>query len=973
MGRQVSKPTMKEFMVFSMMTKKFAQNTVRSLLLAGFVFLSLAAAALFLNTGFARANRAPAEGQQISPLHPSYALLDKDGVNVLESGQAISTMQTCGSCHDADFIAEHSFHASAGLESFGDPGTSPLGNPWDTSTGMFGRWNPLTYRYLTPVGETPLDLTTPDWIKEFGSRHAGGGPAVLSRSGEPLTSLTPDASSPETAAMNPQNGELAAWDWNESGVVEMDCFLCHTPNPNLSARQAALTSGAFGWSATATILGNGVVRQDGSGYSYNSEAFTSDGELAEDYVQIQDPTNENCGACHGLVHSDPVEPLVAAACSTSDLRTDTTGQIISPQRIMDSGLNLASKGDLSRTWDVHAERVVACTDCHFSLNNPIYFQPSAESQPEHLTFDPRRLELGEYLYQPVHQFARGASSQSTIAPELKDTMRQCESCHSIEATHDWLPYKERHTAELSCESCHIPEIYFSALQQVDWTVIRTQNTPLVSYRGVEQCADALHMPAPEDGDQTFLISTSPRPAAQVNQLVTGYTPVLLSRTEADGRTRLAPYNLVTSWFWVYGDPQRPVPQASLEKAWMQSGAYAPEVITQFDSSGDGTLSNSELVIESEAQVQLIASRLADQGLQDPRIVGQVQPYSINHTVTHGDWVTRDCQTCHSRDSRLLEPMMLASYVPAGVLPEFVANTNVEMHGSLETNASGELYYQPDAGASGLYIFGSTRVPWVDILGSLAFVGVLLGIMVHGGVRFYSSLKAPHGTPKTEKVYMYTVYERLWHWLQTITIILLLFTGLVIHRPDIFALFSFRYVVLVHNVLAAILLINAFLALFYHLASGEIKQYIPRVGGFFDQAIVQAQFYMRGIFKGEHHPFEKTPERKLNPLQQVTYFGILNILLPLMVLTGILMWGVQQFPNLAESMGGLPFLAPFHTLIAWLFAAFIVAHVYLTTTGPAPMAGIKAMVVGWDDVEVIEPDEEAANDVDSDSSTSPDPA
>jgi thiosulfate reductase cytochrome b subunit len=216
--------------------------------------------------------------------------------------------------------------------------------------------------------------------------------------------------------------------------------------------------------------------------------------------------------------------------------------------------------------------------------------------------------------------------------------------------------------------------------------------------------------------------------------------------------------------------------------------------------------------------------------------------------------------------------------------------------------------------------------------------------------------------------MYTVYERFWHWLQTFTIILLLFTGLIIHRPDTFGIFSFRYVVLVHNILAVILLINAFLALFYHLASGEIKQYIPRVGGFFDQAIVQAMFYMRGIFKGEQHPFEKTTSNKLNPLQQVTYFGILNIFLPLMVITGILMWGVQEFPNLAESIGGLPFLAPFHTLIAWLFAAFIVAHVYLTTTGPAPTAGIKAMMVGWDDVEIAHTSEEDPNHVNHDSGT-----
>ena len=148
-----------------------------------------------------------------------------------------------------------------------------------------------------------------------------------------------------------------------------------------------------------------------------------------------------------------------------------------------------------------------------------------------------------------------------------------------------------------------------------------------------------------------------------------------------------------------------------------------------------------------------------------------------------------------------------------------------------------------------------------------------------------------------------------------------------------------------------------MSLFYHLASGEIRTFIPRPYGFFDQAIVQTLYYLKGIFKHEHHPFEKTPERKLNPLQQITYFGILNVLLPLQIGTGALMLGVQSFPKFETWLGGLPFLAPFHSLVAWTFAAFIIMHVYLTTTGHTPLANIEAMMVGWDEVEV--PDGEPA--------------
>jgi len=64
-----------------------------------------------------------------------------------------------------------------------------------------------------------------------------------------------------------------------------------------------------------------------------------------------------------------------------------------------------------------------------------------------------------------------------------------------------------------------------------------------------------------------------------------------------------------------------------------------------------------------------------------------------------------------------------------------------------------------------------------------------------------------------------------------------------------------------------------------------------------------------------------------------------------------MWGVQRWPQASSLLGGLPFLAPFHSLIAWLFASFIVAHVYLTTTGVTVFDDIRAMVTGYEQVEV----------------------
>lgn len=865
------------------------------------------------------------------PLHPNFALLDAAGNNVLETNEPISTMNTCGSCHDTAFIAEHSFHVDAGLSEMSAPGETGNGRSWDISTGTFGKWNPLVYHYLTPEGDDTVDLTTPGWLMLFSDRHVGGGPAVTSREGEPLLSLAPDTNSLDASAIDPATGEQVAWNWQESGVAEMDCFLCHLPEANNEARIATMQVGDFKWASTATLSGSEVVEMTPDGrFQYNPDAFDEDGLLLDGFVNVQDPTNANCGNCHGVVHTDLNTPLTLDSLQIGDWSTLTTGQIMSPQRLLNSGLNLADKETLSRSWDIHMERVVDCVDCHYALNNPVYYQESEEKQLDHLVFDPRRLDFGEYLYRPLHQFAKGESAQGTLAPQYDNTLRRCDACHSIEVTHNWLPYKDRHMDAISCESCHIGEIYAPALQSIDWTALQADGTPLSQYRGIEG------------------------QLGQPNSLITGYQPVLLPRKNADGSTTLAPHNLVSTWFWVYGEPERPVREQELQAAWFDGDDYADTVIALFDGDGNGRLDATELVLDSDAKVALITDRLAAQGLDNPRISGEIQPYSINHNVGRADWAIRDCGTCHGEDSRISQPLELAGYLPGGVQPTFINDSGSSFNGTLSVTDAGALQYTLQTSEAGLYILGHNAVNVIDWIGIILFLGVFAGVILHGGLRYAALRRQPPSEPKLRELYMYSVYERLWHWLQTIAILLLIVTGLIIHKPDKFGVFSFAYMVQIHNILAAILVINAFLSLFYHLASGEIKQYLPRPRGFFDQAIEQTMFYLRGIFRNEPHPFEKVPERKLNPLQQVTYFGILNVLLPLQILTGILMWGAQRWPEIAARLGGLLFLAPFHTLIAWLFATFIVMHVYLTTTGHTPMAGIKSMMLGWDEVEVHDP-------------------
>ncbi|MBC7353074.1 MAG: hypothetical protein H5U08_12000 [Thermogutta sp.] len=685
--------------------------------------------------------------------HRPVPLLDANGRNVIASGQPVSAERTCGACHDTQYISDHCYHADLGIRRWFRPGQSErAAHAWDYTSGGVGGWKPFFYQRLSPPGESKPDLGLADWLRTYGFRYVGGRLGQFGFGNEPLTkrgktAQEQAAAASDTAADGTQVEKSASettasatpgshsgltwdpdlmstlsgnqpvrWDWRSSGTLEMNCFVCHLHSPDNTARVEEIKAGRFAWAVTATLARTGAVIRKGTQWEYNKQAFDERGAVVAQSFRIERPTAEQCGQCHGKVVG-PHEQLSCLEISWSDWSTLTKGQVFSAQRISDSELNIAGKKNLIRPWDIHAASLLDCRHCHFSLDNPALFEPPARGRPKHLRFEPRRLSFAEYLERPSHQFAKGDTAQGKIAPEFTGTMRTCRDCHDATAAHEWLPFRAVHLARLECETCHIPAVYAPALEAIDWSA-PADGQPFLQWRGV-----------------TWSSSTTV-------PVITGFRPVILPRKAMDGEIRLGPYNLVRASYWVEaGASPRPVSLRDLE-AILSRPAHNPESKSGESSPVFSTSYRRRL--PPRYSTTELATQLKNVGVTSPEHVVEIWPFGIHHGVAPARLAIRQCETCHSSRSLLGQAFSLgnvqdddnsrgARIVPGSGIPEAY---RLEISWSSDNPA---LILTPNPEKAGFYILGKSRHNWVDWLGFLAFLGVVLTIGVHTSFRVFPSL------------------------------------------------------------------------------------------------------------------------------------------------------------------------------------------------------------------------------------------
>ena len=198
-----------------------------------------------------------------------------------------------------------------------------------------------------------------------------------------------------------------------------------------------------------------------------------------------------------------------------------------------------------------------------------------------------------------------------------------------------------------------------------------------------------------------------------------------------------------------------------------------------------------------------------------------------------------------------------------------------------------------------------------------------------------------------RIFLYSRYERFWHWSQAVLVMFMLLTGFEIHGS--FENFGFQRAADYHVLAAWTLLVLWAFTIFWQFTTGEWRQYLP-TRKFLREMV---GFYLTGIFKGAPHPVKKHRMAKLNPLQRLAYLGFKVLIIPIQVTTGALYFFYPNLSRMGWPPSSLWVIAVLHVIGAFALVAFLIGHVYLTTTGHTPLTNIKAMLTGYENM----PDDE----------------
>ncbi len=202
----------------------------------------------------------------------------------------------------------------------------------------------------------------------------------------------------------------------------------------------------------------------------------------------------------------------------------------------------------------------------------------------------------------------------------------------------------------------------------------------------------------------------------------------------------------------------------------------------------------------------------------------------------------------------------------------------------------------------------------------------------------------------QKLYFYPVWLRIWHGLNAIGILTLIFTGISMQSSiESSQILAFNTIVKLHN-LAGILVMLSYLVYFAgNLFTRNGQFYIVKPKGFLNKPMQQAYYYAWGMFHGMKAPFPLSEKRKFNPLQKYSYIMVMYMAVPIVIITGIALLFPEVIIDKVYTVSGVFVTAILHATMGFFISVFLIIHLYIASIGKSPLENFKSIITGWHQV------------------------
>jgi len=201
-----------------------------------------------------------------------------------------------------------------------------------------------------------------------------------------------------------------------------------------------------------------------------------------------------------------------------------------------------------------------------------------------------------------------------------------------------------------------------------------------------------------------------------------------------------------------------------------------------------------------------------------------------------------------------------------------------------------------------------------------------------------------------KIYFYPVWLRIWHGINALGILMLIFTGIIMQYANPgFKLMDFELAVNLHNIAGILVSVNYILFILGNLITSNHKYYRIKLKGLYKRLQLQVEYYTSGLFKNQEPPFPLSEKRKFNPMQKVSYLLVMYIFIPGLIITGLGLLFPELIIENVYQVSGIFLTAVLHASLGFLISIFLIVHLYVASIGKHPFNNFKSILSGYHDL------------------------